>query len=1175
MIAVRRTALVVAAILAVVPAAAPASAGWWEVARADASFDLPGGRRAALEAVAEDPTSADAVAAASWWLSQLPNLSEPDEILTAADGARDPELGFILAAIESALNGRPPAGTLTPGELVGPFGVFDILDLERGTAPPDAELPPPDTGFSEPWRPVRFTLDPVDGVISPPDVLAPHGVFVVLWTIVVDRPLDGWLAVEAVGSFNLTIDGRSVGRGRMSGRVDPELVWFRVRLDAGRHRIRAEMSSRGRPEVRAGLFDLDGRPATTEVVTGVDAGPWASSEAAAQDPPATAARLAGIDAASRVDDLLLTAAIAEHRRDTGRWRRAVERAVELAPDDPWTHLAVAWYWLAAPTIQDAEVVRRRIRDELHDAADIPIATHFKRALAERERREEDSDRLLEEMVAGHGRDVRVLKLWILEALDRGWVREADDGLQRLRARLPGSRTTAEVELQVLEALERWQERQQRLHALAAEEPVDFDVITELADGCLVDDAIAVVERLRRRAVDPDLDIELVRLLLAAGETDAAAAQLDALRRRWGDVRLADQLALAATADDPVAGARTLDEVLGRAPSSLELLSLAWRRGRSAFFEPYRLTVDEVLAGAGAGSEDVDAELLLDQAVERVFDDGSSLYYYHGVTRALTPVGAGQAAQLQQLPNAYRLAVRIHKPDGTIDVPAAIGASGGAVELEGVEPGDLVEEEYVARIAPTGASQRGHLPPYIYRFADSQRAFGLSEYLLLVPPDIELLIEGNFDGVERTEWTVDGLRAIRWRAEEVPPISEERFAPPTSELLPWVSYGFGVTWQDVGDALRDRLRLNLVMTPELDRWSEPLLDADRPELAVKQLMNGLIDEVEPGRGVIDFSSFAGESFSRRRGNRLGIVAAVLLAADWQVDLVMSRTRPFAGTHLLVPTFDSFILPVLRVRHDGQEIWIDVEEERRGVNRLDPMLQGSDGLVVPLDRPNEPVTLLERLPSFANPDLEERIAVDAAVEPSGDGQVTVRLPVRGPQAERLREQIRSVPTDRAALLYQQMAASFVPTALDVDGSVTRVDDGVVLVLDMRATDLCRPEDGALVCRALVFAKPLAPILAALPARRYPLIMPVPVIQTTVLTIDPPAGWTLDRAPRKIETRWGSMVETLEHADGVVTSEVRLELPAQTIAPDQYPEFARFCHAVDELSSRPPVLTSEGGP
>ena len=54
----------------------------------------------------------------------------------------------------------------------------------------------------------------------------------------------------------------------------------------------------------------------------------------------------------------------------------------------------------------------------------------------------------------------------------------------------------------------------------------------------------------------------------------------------------------------------------------------------------------------------------------------------------------------------------------------------------VEPGDIVEEEYVAWVGPTGASRDGHLPPYIYRFADPDRAFGLSEYVLLVPPEID-------------------------------------------------------------------------------------------------------------------------------------------------------------------------------------------------------------------------------------------------------------------------------------------------------------------------------------------------------------------------------------------------------------------------------------------------------
>jgi hypothetical protein len=85
-----------------------------------------------------------------------------------------------------------------------------------------------------------------------------------------------------------------------------------------------------------------------------------------------------------------------------------------------------------------------------------------------------------------------------------------------------------------------------------------------------------------------------------------------------------------------------------------------------------------------------------------------------------------------------------------------------------------------------------------------------------------------------------------------------------------------------------------------------------------------------------------------------------------------------------------------------------------------------------------------------------------------------------------------------------------------------------------------------------------------------MPVPVLQRSELTIDLPDGWTIDRPPRRIESRWGSLIETLDREGQRLTSVVRLELPAQTVAPEEYGEFARFCHAVDELNSRPPVMT-----
>jgi len=143
--------LAVVLCLGAVLSATTAAADWWAVQRADADFDLPTARLAALAAVAEDPTGADAVAAAGWWLNQIGNLTEPEEILTVAGDVRDPELGFLLARIESGLNGRPPSGSLATAELAGPFGVFDILDLERGVAPP----PMPSYPRPTPCSPIR------------------------------------------------------------------------------------------------------------------------------------------------------------------------------------------------------------------------------------------------------------------------------------------------------------------------------------------------------------------------------------------------------------------------------------------------------------------------------------------------------------------------------------------------------------------------------------------------------------------------------------------------------------------------------------------------------------------------------------------------------------------------------------------------------------------------------------------------------------------------------------------------------------------------------------------------------------------------------------------------------------------------------------------------------------
>ena len=160
------------------------------------------------------------------------------------------------------------------------------------------------------------------------------------------------------------------------------------------------------------------------------------------------------------------------------------------------------------------------------------------------------------------------------------------------------------------------------------------------------------------------------------------------------------------------------------------------------------------------------------------------------------------------------------------------------------------------------------------------------------------------------------------------MSPEPFSPPEQELLPWLTYGFGVSWEDVGDLVRDRMLKALKNTPELQRWGRANLVGDSSFGRVESLVEALVAEVEAGPRVLDLAMTAGENFSLRRGNRLAVVASVLVEAGWGVDLVLTRPLRFARTHLGVPNMDTFGIPLLRAEYEGEVVWLDLEEQRRG-------------------------------------------------------------------------------------------------------------------------------------------------------------------------------------------------------------------------------------------------------
>ncbi len=1147
------------------------NAGWWEVWQAGMEFDLDSARELALQTIAADPGSADALAAASWWLANIEDLPEPEEVLAAADNGRDPELGFVLEQVAASLGARPPAGALATAEMAGAFGVFSTLDLERDVVPLDSDLPPLGTMWSDPAGPFRLLMRTADAWHGPPRAMMADGVFLVSWTLQVAAETTGWMVVEARGGYNLEVDGHPVDQRRYCGQVDPGVAWYRLRLARGVHRLRLEVASPDGPKVRVSVLDDQGHP--TRSLTRVDRADenWAASEITAALPPASAELSRRLqDGDAPVPEYLLAAQLARGRSDPEDEYRWIDRARVVDPDNPWVALALARHFIATDNGVPGVDRARNISQLLREASGIPGSRLLERSIAIREGRSEDAENIIDQLVTDYPNDSRVLRAWVRETVRRGWVREAEEGLTQLEADLPGSLAVTDLQLEVLASLERWRERGSLLRALAVATPIETRWIGQMASSCLVGEAAAATASLAPEVLDPDLDVQLVTLLLENGNVEAARTELEQARNRWGDLRIFDELGLLLAGEDRGALDVALAGALERNPSNLRLLTLSWRNGSEPFFTPFAVDGHDFIGKYRDLGADVDAVLLLDQAVERIFADGSSIYYYHGLTRANTPVGARRASMLQPLPDAHVFKIRVLKPDGEFVVPSDLQPGQGSITLSDVEPGDVVEEEYVAWVGPTGASRDGHLPPYIYRFADPDRAFGLSEYILLVPPEVDIQVDGNFEGLERSEKEWQGLRMLYWRAEDVPPMPTEPFAPPAQDLMPWLNYGFGVSWQDVGDAVRDRVLPILRSSPELRAWEREVLVGETPEEQLESLVDALVETVDRGDAEISVAETAGESFSRRRGNRLGIVAAVLVEAGWDVDLVLTRPWTDRDQRLQVPTLDAFPVALLRVTHGGDEIWFDSREERRGVGSIHVLFQGSDGLVLPLSNPRQPVVRIEKLPTFSNPDLVDEFAVRATVDADGGAHIAFTMPLRGGQAARLLERVESVPEDQVGMVYRQMALSMFSGADTVDGEIEKTEDGATIHLDITVPGACDAEDGELVCRSLILANPVVPMLARLPERIYPVMIRVPIERRIQLDLVPPPGWApIKRHPRRLDAEWGSVSETLEPVDGTQRSVLRVELPAQTVAPENYRAFARFCQAIDELTTRPPRL------
>lgn len=1139
-----------------------AHASWWDVLQQDTALDLIAARKAALQTLIEAPGSPDAVAVAAWWEDNLDNLSRPAEILDAARPPLQPALAFLLNRIESELSERPPAGCPPFAEISGPWGLFGRLDLERNPLP--SNLPPLQSAWAGPGTHFRYRLQTETGRVQTPSALSFGGFSLSGWNLKSEKEMKGWMVVEISGNANIVVDGEEIARLRDPGINSPNLLFYKARFSAGAHRIQAAMAPQSESWIRLSFLDEDG-----------NAFEWKEADPAEMTPGVST--LKPVDPlpprqAQTIQDALCDLQLAMWRRDPPRERKLVDHLLHRWPKNELAHLAAAEFYLLEQTGAGLDEDYNRAHRELELSGKFPLRKMLEYLLAQMQDRQEDADKLRASLMKTSISDPRVLRLKIEEALSRSWPREAEEALDTLERKVGHNDSLVKIRLEVLQSLGRWDERHSLVQSLVGSSAPRTSLVNLLADECCQDEALKIMEKIRKKVSHPNLDADTIRLLMSAGHVEEARARLREAFDTWGQLPLFQDLGLTTLAPGSKEWKELLQQASTARPQDIDLRALADRWGLiSPFWEKEHIDAAEFIATAKIPDKGVDTALLLDQAIEQVSSNGSSLYYYHGLTKALTPEGVSQASLLQGMPGSERLQLRIFKADGRIIIPAKINATRGRLQIDEVEVGDVVEDEYLASVSAIAPSRAAHLSPYVYRFADPQRSFGLSEYEVIYPRHLSLKIDGMFEGLQRSEEDDGDQHILRFKAEGIPPTPPEPFGPPEQDLLPWVTYGFGLSWQDVGDSIREKLIPVLRGSPELDSFVRTYLDGSDDHEALHRLVQALLEKVKAGRAGLDLTSSIGESFSKGAGNRLAILAGCLLSSGYEVDLVLSRPTPMSGAHLVVPSLDVFSLPLLRVHWGNELIWIDLSEEINGLGHISPSVQASDALVIPLGNPSTDVQLLKKLPVYENPMLEDQSELHAVIAEDGSARVDFNSWVTPPSAQDLKQKLDSVPTEMMGPVFQRLASRYFPGASSVEGHYHTLADGrLKITFSFDFSSACEPEADSMSCRGLLIAEPLAPVLASLPKRETPLILQIPVIRILDFSIEAPAGWRVSQAPpRKLESKWGEIHEDLRRRENLLDSRLRLEIPATTVSPREYPEFSRFCRATDELLLRPAEL------
>lgn len=511
-------------------------------------------------------------------------------------------------------------------------------------------------------------------------------------------------------------------------------------------------------------------------------------------------------------------------------------------------------------------------------------------------------------------------------------------------------------------------------------------------------------------------------------------------------------------------------------------------------------------------------LLLDELIQYVYPDGSSLSFVHQVRKVLTQAGVDERGR--ERPAGEILWARTIKPDGRVLEP--ITHSGNQIEYPGVEIGALLDLAYLVR---TESNAWNSLMGDRFFFGDDElrEPFAISRFVVNAPagmrlePRLHNLLAGP--GVTIKREAAEGRVVFTWDVRKPVHPEQEVFMPSALEFIPWVEFVLPRDWRRKGRELADdalpRTRTTRALRAHASTLTAGLTTDEAKARAIYQWVNANITTTGDAAN-------AHQALKAKAGDREALFVALCAAAGVKLGFAAAdQAAPFRAPEeedlalpfWMYPRVKDFARQFVVVQGDnGEPVYLTLSERLRPFGDVPARWAGASAIVWQDARLS-----LTQLPGGAA--RRDRFENRAVIELAADGSATLKgsITQAGDRCWGDKDALRSVPQDELCTRLEQEIAGIFPgfeverclfPDLEAAGKpLTREFEG-------RLPALAEARDGGLVME--LPAEKLGALLAVLVGqekRETDIVLDFELHQDDEVRIKPPEGFAFKDLPADV--------------------------------------------------------------